>query len=368
MHDNFVANYISRVLAGFGHGIAYVAILTHASEILTPRIRGMAVSSIHFCIITGLFVMGSLNINSRNGINFAISMGIAVAVMSTLGLIFTFIFYKESPVWYLKRKREAEALSVMIKLHNESQETWNIRNEFVELKTMVEEDELTSSGLFSNGNSKPLMLLVLMKVAYVCSFNAFTNLIRYYGTTIGAQNYGFMMLFGIRLFIGLVPILAVDTFGRRNFYFVSSVGMSLSLLFLGFNFWFIKQMYFESFLVVLYEIFGGIGMASIIDVYSTEAFGTKKKVGSIAFISTIEFLLQIFIYTIAETTFGNLNSFIICSLTTFALVMGGISIYLYFKLPETSKMSIRQTRNEFLKNGDVVLAGNRNFGNGISFM
>lgn len=107
---------------------------------------------------------------------------------------------------------------------------------------------------------------------------------------------------------------------------------------------------------IFIEILAGFGMGIISDVYSSEAFNTIKKARSIFFTTSIEFLLHI---VIIFTTFNVSSSatFDGIFLTASGMLLCVITFYVYRQVPETAKMSIRQTRNEFLQQGEIVFSG-----------
>lgn len=107
---------------------------------------------------------------------------------------------------------------------------------------------------------------------------------------------------------------------------------------------------------IFMEMLAGFGMGIVSDVYSSEAFNTIKKARSIFFTTAIEFLLHIvIIFTTfnvsTSTTYDGL--FLVAS----GMLLCVITFYVYRQVPETAKMSIRQTRNEFLKQGEIVFSG-----------
>lgn len=372
---SYYAILFGRIFAGFGHGLAYVAVITHGSELLTPRIRGMALASVHFCMITGIFVLISFGLayppyQTNNFFDTHRIMGLMSIIYSIMALATVYFFTKESPVWYLLRKQERDALLTMIRLHSESQETWKIRNEFNELKTMVSEDENTSSNIFADGNSRPLILILLMKFMYFLSFNFLMNIMRYSSTILFVDyphNYVFIAAYGIRFMAALVALFVIDTLGRKKIFVLSSGGASLTLLLFGIFFEIYKDSTINGIFLLIYESFCGLGFGLVIDVYLGEAFNTLKKARSIAFTSILEYSLQILIIIIAANLTRITNVTFTAMSITFAILMLLITIFLYRVLPETAKMSIRQTRNEFLRNGEIVYSGSKMPPSGLTF-
>lgn len=372
--NSYYAILFGRLFAGFGHGLAYVTVITHGSELLTPRIRGMALASIHFCVISGVFVLGAFGLayppwNTGAFFNTNSTIGLLSLIYSVMAIAYVPFFTKESPVWYLKRKQERDALLTMIRLHSESQETWSIRNEFNELKMMVSEDENTSSGIFDDGNMKPLILILLMRLGQVLSFNFLLNLMRYQSTILFVDftsNFTLIAAFGMRFSAAFIAIFIIDAVGRRKLFTISSGCASLTLFLYGIFFEIYMDSTINGIFLMIYEFFCGLGIGLTTDVYSGEAFNSIKKAKSIAFTSILEYFLQIIIIIIAVYIPMTKTTFTAWSITT-AIIMLMNTIYLYNKLPETAKMSIRQTRSEFLKSGVLIYSGGKTTQGGLTF-
>lgn len=108
-------------------------------------------------------------------------------------------------------------------------------------------------------------------------------------------------------------------------------------------------------------------MGILSDLYSAEAFNTMKKARSICFTSTIEFGLHIAIICATFNVSATTNYDAIFLIASGAIIFA-LTFVLHKELPETAKMSIRQTRNEFLKQGEIVFSGsNKTTPRGITF-
>jgi hypothetical protein len=79
----------------------------------------------------------------------------------------------------IKNGQEQEALRVLQYLRGENYETTTIRDDFDEMKIMTIEDKPIESGcILSDGNIRPLMFTLLLKISFVLSFNCLLNSIR----------------------------------------------------------------------------------------------------------------------------------------------------------------------------------------------
>jgi hypothetical protein len=103
--------------------------------------------------------------------------------------------------------------------------------------------------------------------------------------------------------------------------------------------------------VLLYDIFSGLGIGQLNDIYCSEAFPTSKKTDSLISIIIVENLLQILLslvffkfgYTTEEISVG------LAMVIIFAFLVVSIFCIVIIcpLLPETNQLSIRQTRDLF---------------------
>lgn len=359
---------VARALIGFGHGYAYLTCIVHASEIVTQKLRGIVVATLNFCILSSILITGTLSISfdrEQHGFGAMQWLGITGLVYSVLGFVLAPFFTRESPVSLIRQKRYDQAVALMVQLRCESTETWSIKNEYNELRAMVEEDEQTSTGIFDGRNMRPLMLITLLKVGSVLSFNFGLNMIRLrYATSFireDGTNAAVIVLMGVRMVAGMITLFTIDAKGRRPHFLVSFGGSSIILMIMGIIVAFndaSNLSWLMAVLQIIFEIVGGFGIGVVSDVYSSEAFNIMKKPNSIFFTTSVEFILH---SVIIATTFR------VVSTTTYSwiflvgsgVLLMAITVFLHKELPETTKMSIRQTRNEFLKSGGVVFSGGR---------
>lgn len=363
-----------RALVGFGHGYAYLTALVHASEIVTQRLRGMIIAVLNFCTISSILMCGAITMSldkEKHGFGAMQWIGMAGMIYSIASLVFIPIFTRESPVLLIKQKKFDQAVALMCQLRHESSETWSIKNEYNELKTMVEEDEessntsQTSHKIFDQRNIRPLMLVTLLKVGSVLSFNFGVNMIRLNMTTMFTSeenvNSAVVVLMSIRMISAMATMFTIDAKGRRPHFLISYGGSAVLLIVMGIIAAFktpSEMSWLTGLLQIAYEIVGGVGIGMVSDVYSSEAFNSVKKPNSIMFTTGVEFILQAAIIAITfdvatSTTFN----WIFLAGSGVALLV--ITVFLHKELPETAKMSIRQTRTEFQKSGEIVFGGSK---------
>uniref|UniRef100_A0A1L8DEN6 Putative transporter major facilitator superfamily n=1 Tax=Nyssomyia neivai TaxID=330878 RepID=A0A1L8DEN6_9DIPT len=346
---------LCRILAGISHGFIYITTIIHASENAVKEVRGLILGSIHFCIITSVFttsILMAAGQETQGQEEFEPNMyiGIIGTVYSVMALpMIPFLTY-ESVVFLIERQRYSEAIRNMIKLRNESIETWEIKNDFDEAKLMVCEDIRSSKSIFGDGNLRPLLLMILVKFLFVLSFNYGLNMIKFLSVDdIFMGHWSSAFLFGIRACAALVALFFFDTFGRRIILAVSGGGKAISLLVYGFLNLGVQGSYVA---VIASEIFVGLGLGSVADILFSEAFSTRKKVLSMIVVNVIENALQIalILSLVNISTRAYEDAFVF---TTGGLMIV-ITIFLYLQLPETRYMSLRQTRDEFRLVGNAT--------------
>lgn len=288
-------------------------------------------------------------------------LGLLIICYCLFAIILLPIFYIESPVNLIKNGNTNDAVLSMMKLRNESSETWDIKNDLEEIKLMIDEDtKLTSKSIISDGNLRPLLLVTLSSLIYFLSFNYPLNYIRLYFL----QDYRFNGKSGIyfliiRLTIGLIFIILFDKIQRKTIQLITAIGCGSILIIFGIIYsindnitlW-IRLTFF-----LIYEIIASIGIGSIPDVLTSEAYPIQKKIQSITFTTIFINFLNILTFLLTFNINLNLN-FILSILFSFGIVIILIGLFLYKNLPETRLMSLRQSRAEFRKVGDTLYSGN----------
>lgn len=342
----------ARVIAGFSYGVVYPTVLMHASEVAIAKLRGMIVSSVHFCFIVGVFTTSSSLLPVYQSRNYEVdptrTIGINGLICIVTGLLIAIFFNRESPVFLIRKYREQEALKIMVRLRSESHETVEIRNDFNEFKMMVMEDAGSNLNIFDRKNRWPLSVVMMLKIIFVASFNMPLNTIFLEATEAelynGNTDPSGMCLSGTRWIVMMFFMFVID-FKRIKFYVFSSGACSLILLLL---FYVLRSSgggFDESTAITVlafgFQMASGIAIGMVSDIYAVEAFNTRKKPLSIAITSSVEFLLQIFL--VATFFYLKVSMMLMVGL---AVIIMGAGIFAYI-LPDTSGMSLRNARNKF---------------------
>lgn len=348
---------IARTLAGIAHGLAYITGICHASENCVKEFRGTLISCFHYLIIISVFtvtvIMPIENDPSAGSFDLNMVIGGLCLFYGLLALVMIPCLTFESVVYLIQRQQYREAIHNMVKLRNESQETWEIKNDFDEMKLMVAEDLRTKRSILKDGNTRPFILILLTKCVTALGFNYALNMIR--ALAVGAVTtdmWSSGTIFGIRFLVVTVCIFLVDILGRKKMFSISTLGAGASLIVYGIVYSTTNHQIGQSVPVFCFEVFAAIGMLNIPDVLMSEAFPITKKIVSMTIAAITEYSLQILI--IGVTYQMPVESFLEPVVFIFGALLIVLAVFLYMNLPETRVMSLRQSRSEFRKKYDEV--------------
>ncbi|CAO1322560.1 unnamed protein product [Diamesa serratosioi] len=341
--------FASRILGGLSHGIAYLTILIHGCEVSVGRLRGYVLTLIHTSLLTGIFMLSLINQQVYSIRSFDVSpeviIGIIGVITVPIGMLLSFFFLHESPVYLIKQQREDEALEVLIRLRSKNKENQEIRAEFNELKQMIDEDTRNNKN-FDLKHMKQLLIIILLKLSFVASFNLPINFL--FMSTVGTDFYNGIL----RMANSLVSMFFVDI--NKKQLLIASVGFS-GVVLLSSTTAFVSTDNFKDSLAariiaLLFQIFTGLGLGSLADIYSTEAFNTNKKPNYIAIATSIEYIVQLMLVYFTfnyDISFYAISPYAI--LVPSVLIMIGTAFVVWYFIPDTNHLSLREARNKFFK-------------------
>jgi sugar porter (SP) family MFS transporter len=225
-----------RLIVGFAVGIASVAAPLYAAEMAPARLRGRFVSGYQLGITFGIFLaylvdelMKSSDWRWMLGISSVVGVALIVAILPL----------PDTPRWYLKFGRRAEAEAALAKVSGE-----DAGAAIAELEASLSDDAQASWGVaFSKRWRSPLMIGIGLAV-----FQQITgiNAIIYYAdkifdaagfTTVADQTMATTWAIGgVNVLATLVAVAWVDRLGRKPLLLTGLVGMGVSLTAVGFAF------------------------------------------------------------------------------------------------------------------------------------
>lgn len=344
----------ARFIAGIGHGLSYVTVVQHFGEICDDGVRGSFGTMLHLFLLKGGMVSGSavikfFSVEGRMDPNRF--LGIFSLVLSFIAIGMIFLFFKESPVALIEIGKNDEAIKTLMILKGESEVTDEITKKFNDAQVVVFEDKQNNSGLFTNGNIRPLLIVTLTRICFVLTFNYALKYLHFKLLHSSNSNFDFTFIMNtIHTATTVIVTFTIDK-GRRFHFILSAFGTSISLIFLGIvNASFPDLFAMIIFLFVAFECLSAIGLGLTAQIFSTEAFPLSKKAKSIAFTAFIENCLQIaFIYCLQKNSSSFDFVFLLCS----GLCLAMIASYLFFKLPETKGISILKAQKRFLSSEKI---------------
>jgi MFS transporter, SP family, xylose:H+ symportor len=234
---------IYRIIGGIGVGLASMLSPMYIAEIAPANVRGKLVSWNQFAIIFGMLVIYFINliIARRGNEDWLVSEGWRWMFFSGLipsGLfLILLMFVPETPRYLVMKGKEDKALKVLKKISGEKSAPAILK----EIKDTLHE---TSIPWLSYG------FLVIFIGIMLSVFQQFVgiNVVLYYAGNIfrnmGNSNDSSMIqtiIVGIvNLVFTVLAIFTVDRFGRKPLMIIGGVGMAISMLGLGFSFYFGK--------------------------------------------------------------------------------------------------------------------------------
>lgn len=345
------------MLAGLSHGIVYVAAIAHSSENAIAEMRGRQLSSLGMVsIFSAVIVTGYYGLFAFSGIiEIELMMGIVTILYAIIAFALAICYgHLESVVFLMRNGHDREAFEVMCKLRSEHQETWAIRNELLELQSMIDEEAAgTGSGnILSDGNAKPLLFCTSTKVMTFLGQNILLNVVLIAVTFVALEGnvnivYVPLVLTVSRAIGTTLAHFFVDKIGRK--VFISAVGgvAGAALLLLGILMMTVAGIGTVFVVVVIaFQVAVGFATDPMQHVITGEAFGVNKKAWSISAAVVVEQALHVaamYLGFYLLLTTASINSIIlICSIGLIVL-----AAIMYLTLPETRVMSLRRCRDEF---------------------
>ena len=233
---------IYRIIGGVGVGLASMLSPMYIAEIAPAAKRGNLVSWNQFAIIFGMLVVYFVNwtIARQGNENWLHAFGWRWMFFSETipGVIFLVLlfFVPESPRWLVMQSKENKAIAILTKI-NGKKIAEQVLTEIKETVTGVGTSKLFSYGYFI------VIVGVLLSI-----FQQFVgiNVVLYYapeifknmGSNTDASLLQTIIVGIINLTFTVLAIFTVDRYGRKPLQIIGAFGMAISMLALGFTFYF----------------------------------------------------------------------------------------------------------------------------------
>src|ERR1017187_903864 len=232
---------IYRILGGIGVGIASMISPMYIAEIAPASVRGKLVSFNQFAIIFGMLLIYFVNyfIAQQGNEQWLISEGWRWMFFSgaiPAGIFFILLFFvPETPRYLVMKGQDEKALKVLNKISGSS----NAAKILEEIKSTTYEKNVPwlSYGFFIIFVGIMLSVFqqsVGINVVLYYAGNIFRNM----GSSTDSSLLQTIIVGIINLLFTILAIFTVDKFGRIPLMIIGSIGMALSMIALGFAFYF----------------------------------------------------------------------------------------------------------------------------------
>ncbi|XP_037038618.1 glucose transporter GlcP-like [Bradysia coprophila] len=341
-----VALIFARVISGYGHGTAYLALMIYAAEISTNQNRGKLISLIHMGFVSGIVlfsVMVPFTVAEKQ-IEIVHLMGVLSGALAVVALPLHHFFTYESPAFLIKVGNDLDGQENLVKFRNDKYITPEIRDEFQGLKDMVMRDSRFVGSIWRLSS---FYFLLFLKMLSVIVFNYPLNVTRINlakATITSLQDYPFqpLLLSAIRFLFSLVIVFVIDGTGRKRSLSWSVRTSFIAMLVLSIGYVASSQT-IPIIFNFAFELFSSMGTLMTIDVYSGEALNMAKKGIGLSLANCVENLFQIVLLSIG-IGFGITY---VCSSAVLFVAAAYLLLFVFVNLPETRKVPLPDVTGKF---------------------
>jgi sugar porter (SP) family MFS transporter len=232
---------ISRVVIGFGIGVASAVAPVYISEIAPADMRGSLVTFFQLAVTIGILVaylVGLAFSSVDDGWRWMLGLGAVPAAF----LFFGVLRLPPSPRWLIMKGRHDDAVEALRTVRTGGEEAIDL--ELEEIKVSMEHDVDTSSWKDLRRPAIKAALLVGIGLAILQQITGINTVIYYaptiiQDTGIDSDSSAILASLGVGIINVLMTIVALrllDKRGRREMLFIGVTAMSLALFLLGFAF------------------------------------------------------------------------------------------------------------------------------------
>ncbi len=230
-----------RIIGGLGVGLASALSPMYIAEIAPAESRGKLVSFNQFAIIFGMLVIYFVNyfIAKSGDSQWLTEFGWRWMFFSGIipaGIFFILLFFvPETPRFLAMKGRDGQAFRVLKKIVGEEK----AKTELAEIKETLHEH---SSPWLSYGWLVIIIGVLLSVFQQFVGINVVLyyagNIFRNMGATTDTSLLQTIIVGIVNLTFTCVAILTVDKFGRKPLMIIGALGMAVSMILLGFTFYF----------------------------------------------------------------------------------------------------------------------------------
>jgi MFS transporter, SP family, xylose:H+ symportor len=232
---------VYRIIGGIGVGIASMISPMYIAEIAPANVRGKLVSWNQFAIIFGMLVIYFVNyfIAKQGNEQWLITEGwrwmfFSGAIPASLFLILL-IFVPETPRYLVMKGNDSKALKVLEKISGKE----NAADILKEIKETIHEK---SAPWLSFGFLVIFVGIILSVFQQFVGINVVLyyagNIFRNMGASTDSSLLQTIIVGAVNLLFTIVAIVSVDKFGRKPLMIIGALGMAVSMIALGFTFYY----------------------------------------------------------------------------------------------------------------------------------
>lgn len=345
---------ISRVVMGFGAGVASMAVPLYISEIVPSNIRGSCV-----CLMTLLFYLGVLLAYLIDGIfNFGSSWRLTLSspFIPALGLFLGMCYMPETPQWLMGNNKMEKAAEALGRLRRFVDVEWELEN----IKESSQFNDKIRVKLWGKGVLKAIF--IGCGIAFFMEITGAHSIFYYIPTLLESTKLwdkraavDASVYMGVISFLAaFLAILLIDRHGRRKLLLYGTSLMILTLVGLGFIFLFAQYGRLHQGLTLSFFIFFAgfyvVGLGSVGWLLISEIFPLKVRSFLIATAITVKwgvnFFISRFFLTQIKVFGGSLTFWVYAAISLICF------LFIYFFVPETGGKSLEAIEGYWLKESE----------------
>ncbi|KAF2029602.1 hypothetical protein EK21DRAFT_29935, partial [Setomelanomma holmii] len=350
---------VGRAIAGFGNGFTTSTAPAYQAECVKSHRKGtiLMISAGAFVslgyALSYWFVFAFAYVNNTEA---AWRVPIALQISFALPAIAMLYFLPDSPRWLILTGREQEALTVIAALNDDDKNSYEVRDEFLQIKdAILIMAQGSTSKLFSNRDRRGFHRVVLAWFVQVFQQGTGINMVLQYLSWIFLMRMGYSGWLSRLLascsattyFLGsFVTVIGIDRFwGRRSLMMFGASGMSgcMVLLTITQYLWTIHGIsaarIASTVFLFVFSIFFAIGWQGMAWLYQVEIVPLRIRGPANALSTAANWILNFVIVFITPIAFTNIGyrTWIIFAVTNLA-----ITPLVYYFYPETAFRSLEE--------------------------
>ncbi|KAG9185581.1 hypothetical protein G6011_06912 [Alternaria panax] len=350
---------VGRAIAGFGNGFTTSTAPAYQAECVKSHRKGTILM-----ISAGAFVSAGIALSYWFVFGFAYvtsssaswRVPIALQIMFALPAIAMLFFLPESPRWLILTGREQEALTVLAALNDDEPDSFETKDEFLQIKdAILIMAQGSSAGMFSNKERRGFHRVVLAYFVQVFQQGTGINLVLQYLSWIFLTRMSFEGWLArllascsatIYFLASFIVVVGIDRFwGRRSLMMFGAAGMSGCMILITI----LQYLWSEhniqagriasTVFLFIFSVFFAIGWQGMAWLYQVEIVPLRIRGPANGLSTSANWLLNFIIVFITPIAFQRISyrTWIIFAVTNFAILP-----LVYFFYPETAFRSLEE--------------------------